>query len=228
MPPLSLYYCLFAPHVYGVVLRAHSVRGKPRIQRNASGVVATTSPHILHELHRSHVLFVTSAPGTTFTSWSQHDFVAIGKSFAQSFALWQQATIEIMRHDHSIIACSRHKHILLFFAHIPFVVNHTFNATPAESLQQYLFMISRLRSLNNVDSFTFHELHSYVYYHRLQHLPQLVSDFFIDFSHPKSVAKIGHNLASTWPQSIVAFEVWTASKTMTQKEKSCIQSKVAN
>jgi len=95
-------------------------------------------------------------------------------------------------------------------------------------LATVLFMISRLRSLNNVDSFTFHELHSYVYYHRLQHLPQLVSDFFIDFSHPKSVAKIGHNLASTWPQSIVAFEVWTASKTMTQKEKSCIQSKVAN
>jgi len=27
---------------------------------------------------------------------------------AQSFALWQQATIEFMCHDHSIIACSRH------------------------------------------------------------------------------------------------------------------------
>jgi len=27
---------------------------------------------------------------------------------AQSFALWQQATIEIMHHDHSIIACLRH------------------------------------------------------------------------------------------------------------------------
>jgi len=26
----------------------------------------------------------------------------------QSFALWQQATIEITRRDHSIIACSRH------------------------------------------------------------------------------------------------------------------------
>jgi len=39
--------------------------------------------------------------------------------------------------DHSIIACSRHIHIFLFFAHIPFVVNHTINATPPESLQQY-------------------------------------------------------------------------------------------
>jgi len=37
----SLYYCLFAPHIYGVVLRAHSVRGEPRVQRNANGEVAT-------------------------------------------------------------------------------------------------------------------------------------------------------------------------------------------
>jgi len=39
----SLYYCLFAPHNVGVVLRAHSVRGEPRIQCNASGDVATKS-----------------------------------------------------------------------------------------------------------------------------------------------------------------------------------------
>jgi len=32
---------LFAPHIYGVVLRAHSVRGEPRIQLNASEEVAT-------------------------------------------------------------------------------------------------------------------------------------------------------------------------------------------
>jgi len=55
---------------------------------------------------------------------------------AQSFALWQQATIEFTCHDHSIIACSRHINILLFFAHIPFVVNHTINAMPTERLQQ--------------------------------------------------------------------------------------------
>jgi len=53
-----------------------------------------------------------------------------------SIALWQQATIEITRHDHSIIACSRHMYMVLFFAHIPFVVNRAFSATPAERLQQ--------------------------------------------------------------------------------------------
>jgi len=41
---------------------------------------------------------------------------------AQSFTLWQQATIEITRRDHSVIACSRHVCRVLFFAHIPFVV----------------------------------------------------------------------------------------------------------
>jgi len=50
---------------------------------------------------------VKAEPGTTFTSWSQHHFVAIGKARAaceQSFALWQQATVDITRRDHSIIA----------------------------------------------------------------------------------------------------------------------------
>jgi len=44
---------------------------------------------------------------------------------AQSFPLWQQATIDIM---HRIIACSCHIYYtwVLFSAHIPFVVNHTF------------------------------------------------------------------------------------------------------
>jgi len=41
--PRSLHCCLFALHIHGVVLRAHSVRGEPRIQRNASGEVATES-----------------------------------------------------------------------------------------------------------------------------------------------------------------------------------------
>ena len=32
-------------------------------------------------------------------------------AYAQSFALWQQATIEFTCHDHSIIACSRHIYV---------------------------------------------------------------------------------------------------------------------
>ena len=51
------------------------------------------------------------------TSWSQHHFVAIGKSrtaCAQSLALWQQATIEIMRRNYSsrmlVILFNRSQH----------------------------------------------------------------------------------------------------------------------
>jgi len=35
------------------------------------------------------------------------------------------------------IACSRYIIMVLFFTHIPFVVNHTINATPLERLQHY-------------------------------------------------------------------------------------------
>ena len=66
---------------------------------------------------------------------------------AQSLTLWQQATTEITQRDHSITACSRHLHMVLFFAHIPFVVNRAFNATPAERLQQCHY---RRQSYQNV------------------------------------------------------------------------------
>jgi len=63
---------------------------------------------------------------------------------AQSFTLWQQATIEFTCHDHSITACSRQIYVVLFLAHIPFVVNCAFSATPTERLQQQLAFFARL------------------------------------------------------------------------------------
>jgi len=50
---------------------------------------------------------------------------------------WQQATIEIMRCNLLYNCLSAPCIVLLFFAHIPFVVNHTINATPPERLQQH-------------------------------------------------------------------------------------------
>jgi len=61
-----------------VVLHAHPVGGKPHIQRNTTGEVATTSPPFYNEPHQSHVLCVKAELRTTFISWSQHHFVAIG------------------------------------------------------------------------------------------------------------------------------------------------------
>jgi len=43
---------LFTPHICGVALHAHSVHSETRIQRNASGVVVTTSPPFHNEPHR--------------------------------------------------------------------------------------------------------------------------------------------------------------------------------
>ena len=56
-------------------------------------------------------------------------------AIAQSYTLWQQATIEITCHYHSILACRATYVWVLFFANILFVVNRTFNATPTERLQ---------------------------------------------------------------------------------------------
>jgi len=55
---------------------------KPYFQCNANQAVATTS-HFCNEPHLLHILFVKVAPGTTFTSWSKHHFVVIGKAEQQ-------------------------------------------------------------------------------------------------------------------------------------------------
>jgi len=58
------------------------------------------------------------------------------------------ATIEITLQDHSIIACLHHIYCIwvLFFTHIPLMVNRTFNTTPMEKLQQHplLFKTNRI------------------------------------------------------------------------------------
>jgi len=53
---------------------------KPHFQCNANREVATTSPRFCNEPHLLHVLFVKFAPETTFTTWSKHHFVVIGKA----------------------------------------------------------------------------------------------------------------------------------------------------
>jgi len=73
------YYCLLAPRIYIFVLRAHPVRDESHNQRNTTEEVATTSPPVYNEPHRSHVLCVKTELGTTSASWSQHHFVAIGE-----------------------------------------------------------------------------------------------------------------------------------------------------
>jgi len=137
----SPYYCWFAPHIYiVVVLHAQPIRAESHIQCNANGEVATTIPPLNNERHQLHVPFVKVAPGTTFTSWSQHHFVATGKPKRKVRRALHCGSKQQQR-SHAMITLLllvRAKYIwVLFFTHIPFAVNHTFNATPTERLQQY-------------------------------------------------------------------------------------------
>jgi len=128
-------------HLYiGVVLHPHPVRGESHIQRNGNQEVATTSPTFYNEPHRSHILFMKVALCTTFTSWSQHHFVAIGKPEQQlhkaSHCGSKQQYISCT--TITLLLLVRATDILvLFFTHIPFVVNRTFNATPTARLKQW-------------------------------------------------------------------------------------------
>ena len=75
---ITLLLLVRATYMYGVVLHAYPVRGKSHNQRNTTGEVATTSPPFYNEPHQSQVLCVKAELRTTFTSWFQHHFVAIG------------------------------------------------------------------------------------------------------------------------------------------------------
>jgi len=133
------YYCLFAPRAYIFVLRAHPVRGESHNQRNTTREVATTSPPFCNKPQRSHVLCVKTEIGTTSPSWSQHHFVVTGNPERHVRKASNRGCKQPRRSCFAIsliIAWSRHAYIFLFFARIPFMVNHTINATPPERLQQ--------------------------------------------------------------------------------------------
>jgi len=83
---------------------------------------------------------VKVAPRTTFTSWPQQHFVAIGKPKQQMHKASHCGSKQQWRSPNKItlLLLVRTTYIwVLFFAHMPFVVNRTFNATPAERLQQW-------------------------------------------------------------------------------------------
>jgi len=119
--PWSLYYCLFAPLIYGCSFSrtfhswwtAHSAQQQPRgrnnipsfLQRTASIACSFCEGFTWHELH-----ILVTAP-----------FYCDRKAqtaCALSFTLWQQATIEFTCRNYSIIACLCHLYMgVLFHAH---------------------------------------------------------------------------------------------------------------
>ena len=156
--PRSLCYCLFAPHIWMVLFCPH-------IPFVVNHTINTTLPERCNNIP-SFLQRTAPIARSLCEGWTPHDlhilvtapFCCDRKSraaYAQSFALWQQATIEFTCHDHSsrtlllrsivdIVSITRdytprslydcllapHICMVLFFTHIPFVVNHTINATP--------------------------------------------------------------------------------------------------
>jgi len=144
---ITLLLLVHATYMYRVVLQAHPVRGESHNQRNTTAEVATTSPPFYNEPHRSHVLCVKAELRTTFTSWSQHHFVASGICAKLRTVVASNNKVHM---PWSLYYCLFTPHICMvfFFAHIPFVVNHTNNATPPERLQQHSAKNSTLSKLS--------------------------------------------------------------------------------
>ena len=87
---------------------------------------------------------INCSPGSQALLEVTHQDHSIGITLRVRYCYVQSlVSPEITRHDHSFIACSRHIHIFLFFAHIPFVMNHAINATPPERLQQHPLLFTR-------------------------------------------------------------------------------------
>ena len=95
----------------GVIRCAHAVRGESHIQCNANREIAKTSPPFHNEPHRSHVLFVKVALGTTFTSWLQHHFVDVSRS-ANMYARSVNLIHSVLPKDEGVTqarGCLRHE-----------------------------------------------------------------------------------------------------------------------
>jgi len=110
-PTRSLYYRLLMPHMYG----CYSSPTSRSWWIAHSTSTETLQQHPLLTMNRTNHLFFCE--GSTYRGL--HILVTAPfccnryawAARAQNFTLWQQATIEITRQDHSIIACLRHIYI---------------------------------------------------------------------------------------------------------------------
>ena len=136
--PRSLYDCLFALHIYGCcsshTLRlwwiAHSTQHQRNGCNNIPSFLQRTTP-IAHFLWRFHTAR-RSNPG--------HSIILLQSSIPSGMRTKLPTVAASNNRVHptrSLDYClfAPHIYIVLFFAHILFVVNHTFSTTPAEWLQ---------------------------------------------------------------------------------------------
>jgi len=137
--PWSLCYCLFVPHICMVLFFTH-------IPFVVNHTINATPPERLqqHPLH-----FATNRTGRTFFVWRlnsarpshpSHSTILLRSEIASGICAKLRTVAASNNRVHmpwSLYYCLFAPHIcmVLFFTHIPFVVNHTINATPPETLQ---------------------------------------------------------------------------------------------
>jgi len=147
--PWSLYYCLFAPHICMVLFFKH-----------IPFMVIHTLKAILPERLQQHpLLFTTNRTDRTFFVWRLNS-ARPSHSGHSNVLFWSEIPSSIYAKLRTVAASNNRVHMpwslcyclfapqvcmVLFFTHIPFVVNHTINATPPERLQQYTW--TRVRSV---------------------------------------------------------------------------------
>ena len=128
------YYCLFVPHIFVccspfMVNRTFNTMPTEKLQQHPLLFVmnrtARTSFYEGCTWHDLHIL--VTAPHSCDRKTRA--------TSVQSFTLWQQATIEITRRAHSIIACSRHIYMgVVLHAHLVRDESHI-QHNPTERLQ---------------------------------------------------------------------------------------------
>ena len=140
--PRSLYFCLFASHICMVLFFTH-------IPFRVNHTINATPPE---RLQQHPLLFTTNRTDRTFFVWRLnsarpshpgHSTILLRSEIPSGICAKLRTVAASNNRVHmswSLYYCLFAPHIcmVLFFTHIPFVVNHTINETPPERMQQYL------------------------------------------------------------------------------------------
>ena len=126
--PNSLHVHLWSCSCTGHAKTTLSMQCQPRSCNNIPSFLQRTAPIAC--------FFVKVVPGTTFTSWSKHHFVVIGKAEQQVRKAFHCRTKKQKRsHVVLILSLLVRTTWFLFFTHITFVVDRTFTTALTERLQ---------------------------------------------------------------------------------------------
>ena len=136
--PWSLYYCLFEPHICMVLFFTP-------IPFVVNHTINSTPPE---RLQQHPLLFTTNRTDRTFFVWRlnsarpshpDHSTILLRSEIPSGICAKLRTVAASNNRVHmpwSLYHClfAPHLYMVLFFTHIPFVVNHTMNATPPERL----------------------------------------------------------------------------------------------